>query len=87
MCERPGEGRAGEGAGGARDKGVKAGRDGEGEWFDLRELDQGVVRDTTDGKSWLQPVNRGDQPPSRAGKRYDAEWEGDGWYELSLIHI
>ena len=58
-------------------------RDGEGEWFDLRELDQGVVRDTTDGKSWLQPVNRGDQPPSRAGKRYDAEWEGDGWYESS----
>ena len=58
-------------------------RDGEGEWFHLRELDQGVVRDTTDGKSWLQPVNRGDQPPSRAGKRYDAEWEGDGWYESS----
>lgn len=58
-------------------------RDGEGEWFHLRELDQGVVRDTTDGKSWLQPVNRGDQPPSRAGKRYDAEWEGDGWYEKS----
>ena len=26
-------------------------------------------------------MNRGDQPPSRAGKRYDAEWEGDGWYE------
>lgn len=58
-------------------------RDGEDEWFDPRELDQGVVRDTTEGRSWLQQPRRGDRAPSRAGERYDAEWEGDGWYEQS----